>query len=381
MKLTKKLTLFLLLIGASLLLSGCTRASSLMNASSWPGLSVDDSTVYIAYGPSVLAIQDGKLLWRYPAEPDRNLAFFANPLVYGDTVYAGSYNNQLHLLNKDNGSLISTVVLSATKNKIISAPTVLEDTLLIPSSDATIYAFDPTNMTTPKWKIRLSNEIWSSPIEVGDEIYVFSLDKQLNVLNAETGALIRKMPVTGAVMGDMILHDNKLYFSTLAKQVSYYDIEKQEIVKLFDTDGEIWASPLIDDDRIIVADMLGNIYCNNIETGLSNWKIPASSQNVGIIATPVMLGDGNYLFAAEDGTLMLYDLDGKSVNTRATGSKILTTPHIQGDSVIVAFIPGEALLKSYSFDLKENWVYVEAVAAETAQTTEAAVQVTATPKK
>lgn len=379
MKPFKKILLYVLLTAASLLLTGCAGSSSLNNVSSWPGMSVDENTVYVAYASSVQAVSDGNLLWQYPTEANKGLTFYAEPLIYGDHIYAGSYNNQVHMLNKADGSLVSTVVLSPTKNKVLASPTVLEETLLVPSSDGTVYAFDPQNLSAPKWKTRLSNEIWGSPVEIGSEIYVSSLDKRLNVLDAESGALIKNSPVNGAVMGDLVIHDHKVYFGTLGNEVSYYDTEKKEIIKLFETESEIWGAPLIDGDRILAADMQGNIYCNDLETGASNWKISAAAgQGVGIIANPVLLGDGNYLFAAENGTLLLFDKDGKSVNTRTTGSAILTTPHVQGDNVIVAFIPGEALLKSYTFDLKENWVYTLAAPGPVA---EATAEPTATPVK
>jgi hypothetical protein len=49
---------------------------------------------------------------------------------------------------------------------------------------------------------------------------------------------------------------------------------------------------------------------------------------------------------------------------------MMTTPVIVGDSVITAMIPGDALLRAYTFDLKEDWWYAESTATSTENTPE-----------
>ena len=99
MKQNKILALVLVFL-CVMAVSACTRSNAMTGGSSWPGMTAEDGIVYTANGTFVEAIQDGKKLWSYPAEANNRLSFFAAPAVDESHVYAGSYDNQLFILNK-----------------------------------------------------------------------------------------------------------------------------------------------------------------------------------------------------------------------------------------------------------------------------------------
>ncbi len=384
MKNKKMLLLLLLITAGSLMLSGCASRAMLNNAFSWPGLSAEDDVAYVAYGNTVQAVAGGKALWKYPLEPDRGLMFFAAPAIDKDRIYAGSYSNEVHVLNKADGSFRAKIVLPSNKSKIVASPVITEEMLYIPSSNGTIYAYSLDNLNAEKWHAKLGNEVWSSPLPIGDELYVFSLDKHLNVLDIETGEIKKVLDVNGAVLSDPVKNGEKIYFTTFGKEVDSFDPASGEISKLFDTTGEAWAAPLIVDDLIIVADMAGNVYCHDLTSGASKWTLTnVTGEGKGVIANPLLLSDGNLLITTETGDLLVYDQDGKSVNTRSTKSKLLTSPVVMGDSVVTAVVPGDSLLRVYTFDLKEDWIYMDtAQSGQTPETnTESVPEATGTPAK
>ena len=65
-------------------LSAC--AGGVTTATSWPGLTVDDKYAYVAYNTQVYAVDlvNGTERWRYPAEPDNNVTFYADPTLSED---------------------------------------------------------------------------------------------------------------------------------------------------------------------------------------------------------------------------------------------------------------------------------------------------------
>src|SRR3990172_11257363 len=96
------------LIALSLWLAGCA-GGSLNAASGFPGLTSDGETAFLAYGPAIYAIDlgSGALRWRYPAEPQRDLSFFAPPVLGAENqLIVGDFTNNLHALDRRNGNLL-----------------------------------------------------------------------------------------------------------------------------------------------------------------------------------------------------------------------------------------------------------------------------------
>lgn len=359
-------TLFSILI--VLILSSCAGNSAMNNATSWPGLSAEDDILYVASSTSISAVREGVKLWSYPVPADNSLLFFAAPQVDDEKIYAGTYSNQVHVLNKEDGTLIQKIELPSPKHKIIASPVVADSNLLIPSSDGVIYAYALTDLSKPVWTARLTSEIWTSPVALNGHIVVASIDKKLNVLDHSDGKVLKTLDTNGAVMGGLVLGEDKIYFSTLAKEVSAFNPESGAIEPLLQTDGEVWAAPLVLEDRLIIADMAGNLYANDLQNGQSIWTLSnIFGDGSGAIAAPVALSDGNLLVIGENGDLLVYDADGKSAYTRSTKSKTLTTPVVLDDSVVVAFLNGDSLLRSYTLDLKENWLYSDVPVEEQAK--------------
>jgi len=384
MKRKKQFLLLLLMILTTMILSGCAGNSALSNAVSWPGLAADDETVYVAYTSSVQAVSNGKLLWRYPAEAQNGMMFFAAPTIYDGKIYAGTYQNEVHVLNQNDGTLITKISLETNKNKILASPVIADDMLFIASNNGSVYAYALDDLGVPVWQTDLSTEIWVSPFVSDGKVYVTTLDKRFLVLDEKTGSIEKTLSINGAVMGRLVLSDDRIYFGTLGKEVAYFNPTTQEIETVMQTNGEIWASPLIIGDKIIVADMAGYLYCNELETGKSVWQIKAvSTDKVGFIADPILLPNGNLLAVAEDGNLLVYDTDGKSVNSRLINGKTMSSPVVIGESFVTGLIPGDALLRSYTSDLKEDWWYAEPVQTTVVAPTSEVSQetVTETPAK
>ena len=90
MKLKRFFPILIFLI-LTLVLSSCTGGSGSFRATSWPGVTVDQDTVYVAYEQQVLAlrVKDGGLIWSYPAEPSARQLFYAPPAVSEDLLIVG----------------------------------------------------------------------------------------------------------------------------------------------------------------------------------------------------------------------------------------------------------------------------------------------------
>jgi len=359
MKKNKIILISGLVLLSVLLLSSCAGNSALNNATSWRGVTAEGNTIYAAYNSYVSAVEDGLKIWTYPAEADKSLSFYAAPLIDGDLLYVGTYHNQIHILNKNTGALVQKIELASSKSKIIASPVIDDGLLIIPSSDGAVSAYAVSDYSKPAWTIKLSSDVWTTPLVLDGKVYISSLDKKLNVIDLKTGELLSSVQTNGAIMDNLVYANQVIYFSTFGKEVLSFDPETGTTKTIIQTTGEIWAAPLVLDDRIIAADMQGNVYCSDLESGKSLWTLNnITGDGSAIIAAPEQLTNQNILISAENGDLFVYDLDGKSVGTRSTKLKTMSSPVVYDDSFVSAFIPGDSLLKSFSNDLKENWLYI-----------------------
>ena len=359
----KRNTLFALslIIFCVLAVSACTRSNALTGGSSWPGLTAEEDVVYTANGLFVEAVQDGKKLWSYPQEANNRLSFYAAPAVDETHVYAGTYANQLHIINKADGTLAASAEVGNNKNKIIASPIVEDGKVYVVSSGGMISCYTVNvsgEALTPNWQTTLSGEIWTKPAFYEGTLYVASMDKKMNLVDAATGELKQSF-ATGAMMDDPVLKDGKLYFSTLSKEVNEMDLATNEIRTILTADAEIWTAPLLIGDKLITADMNGYVYCVNIASGTVEWKTEKlTAERTGFIASPVLLDEETILLIDENGNIMTYDLNGKSIGQRSLSQSVFTTPAILANgSLAVVPVSEDGQIKAFTKDLKEDWVY------------------------
>lgn len=362
MKQNKMIALFLLML-CVLVLSACSSRSAMYNNQSWPGITADGDTVYSANGGLIEAVKDGSLLWSYPESANNRVSYYAAPAVDDNYVYAGTYTNRLHIINKEDGSLAADIEIGNNKNKVIASPLLTEDSVIVVSSGGMVSSYPiPASgeAVAPNWQTMLTGELWVKPVYYNGIVYIASMDKKMNQLDAGTGALKQSEVLSGAVMNDPILDDGKLYFSTLAKEVDEMDLASGEIRVLLTTEGEIWGSPLLMGDRLIAADMNGYVYCIDIKTAEPVWTTDKlTADKYGFVASPVALDDNTILLIDEKGETMTYDMDGKSVGQRTQDVTIYTTPAVlENGSFAVVPVTADGQIKAFTANLKEDWVFV-----------------------
>lgn len=362
MKNNKLLYLVLLLL-AAMAVSACSSRGALTGSTSWPGLTAEGSIAYTANGSFVEAVQDGEKLWSYPEPANNRLSFFAPPALDETHVYAGTYANQLHVLNKADGTLAASVEVGNNKNKIIASPIVVDGNVIVVSSGGMVSSYPTTfsgETLTPNWQTTLAGELWVKPVFHDGTLYIASMDKKMNLVDAATGVLKESFDISGAIMSDPVLSDGKLYFSTFAKEVEEMDLKTNERRVMLTTDGEIWASPLLMGDKLIAADMNGVVYCVDTATDELLWKTEKlTADKIGFIASPVALDESTFLLVDETGEIMTYDLDGKSIGQRTLSQSVCTMPFVlDNGSVAVLPVSADGQIKAFTPDLKEDWVYV-----------------------
>ena len=113
--------------------------------------------------------------------------------------------------------------------------------------------------------------------------------------------------------------------------------------------------------------MNGFVYCADIAAGTTVWSLDAVAEDKrGFIASPTALDSETILLVAENGEILTYDLEGKSIAQRTLGQTVYGTPVIlsNGNFAVVPLVDNDAQVKSYTKDLKEDWIFSRSAKTE-----------------
>ncbi len=304
-----------------------------------------------------------RMAWTFRCEDEIR----GTPTIENGRVYAGAYDNNLYVINADNGEFIWK---HATEGGIVSKPVIAEGQVIFGSEDSHLYAVsDSTGKLT--WSYPAEGPIRSSPVVVGDHVFFGADDGFLYMLNLvsnrlqwrfEAGAPIRSSPV---VAHDLIFFgtDEGDFFSlSLTGQIKWRTKAKRPIMctplvtkgtifytsldaMLYSLDARsgwlIWrfrmgkgsvSTPCIVDNFVIVGSADGNIYCVDAGNAREIWQFNADHQVSG---SPVIFKDSVYCGTAE-GTL--YCLEFRTGRLRwkyTTGGPITSSPIVYNDVLYV----------------------------------------------
>jgi outer membrane protein assembly factor BamB len=355
---------FLFFLLATFILSAC---SSINSNNNWPALTLDDGTLYLAYGAGVAAFdaESGTQLWTYPETPQGTLLFYAPPaagenqVVIGDYGVAGGFfapgvTVSVYGLDKNgNEQWRNADVLS---DRVAAGIVQNEDTVFVGTNDNFVYAMDANNGNI-KWSFEAGHSFYANLILEGDTLFAASLDKSLYALNADTGDVEWEHPFAGAIMNSPALAEDAIYVSSFNHILHRLDRASGETAWDFTTTGFLWAGPTLSGDKVLVGDLDGVLYSVSTETGEEVCSLATEAGSVQ--AAPIVVdGMAYFVLGALDaeegqnaGTLLAMDTETCtqqwSINTLYP---IFSKPVLVNDSI--AIVPSDPLpsILFYNFD-------------------------------
>lgn len=352
-----------------LLLAGCGGPSS-----SWPGIQVGDSTLYVADIDRVLAVEaaSGQERWRFPpqngaAGPCQGV-FHATPAVADGVVVVAAENpgtgeSRLCGLDRDAGALRWTYPPADQPplGPVFAGLVTDGGRVFVGTGDGFVLAIHPATGQA-LWRTRLPEagrgapRIWATPVLSDTLLLVGTMDHRVLALDAATGTLAWPAPfqARGAIAGALALDGEALYVGAFDDHLYALDPATGRERWRFKAGHWVWDGPAVAGDRLIVGDMSGQVFALDRE-GRPVWPRPFQA-NGPVRARPLVVADRVYV-ADEAGWLHLLNLaDGaklKSVNL-APG-RLLTPLVAVADRVVVVPTGGPFRLVAYHSDLREAW--------------------------
>jgi outer membrane protein assembly factor BamB len=352
---TKRLLLFSLFLLAALALSACGTQVPVNN---WPGLAADAEKAYVASGSFVYGVNlnTGAEVWRYPAEADGKLLFYANPVLTPDgQLLIGSAGHQADFVSIDpaTGRDKWAQPFAGAKGIWVAPPLVMNELIYAPNADGFLYVLD-TNGTLVD-QVELGGALWSAPVTDGTSIYVASLDHHLHIVDPRNLQSFKTVDLGGAIPGGVTINSEGVYAGTFASRLEFVTANGQH-QSLAEAEGWIWGAPTLDGETLYYADLEGNVYSFDLASTTMNWS--GVKPDGPIAASPLVIGDEIFV-ATESGTLVALDRDGK-FQSYEIGGKIYTTPVLVNDMILIAPYQADFALVALNPDGKQAWKFTPA---------------------
>lgn len=354
---TKKLTLFFLLVIGALLISACSgNRATVVNT--WPGLAGDDTHAYLATGAHVYAVDvnTGEEIWRYPAETDNDIVFYATPVITSDgqlLIGSEGKNHELVSINLETGKDNWAEPFSGAKGKWVASPLVFNDKIYAPNTDGFLYVLgmDGKQVADP---IELGGALWSAPVTDGTYIYVNSLDHHTHILNPETGELTTDpIDLGGAAPASPVVANDGIYVGSFASNIQYIKSTGESEVVASATNW-IWGTPTFSNDTLYYADLSGNLFSLDLKSNRQNWD---ALQPDGPVTASLLVADDQIYVATEAGSFIALSPNGEIVWEKTPGGKIYTNPILVNDLILVAPYQAEFALAAYDVAGKQAWTF------------------------
>lgn len=360
---SKHLLILIILLISSVVLSACAGGAATA-ASSWPDLTVDGETAFVAYNQHVYAIDlaTGTQKWRFPLEADNKISFYAAPVITPDgQLLVGGYDHVLYSLNPQTGT--ENWSFKNAKNRYIGSPLASEAGIFAPTADDNLYALD--NQGNARWSFATQGAQWAKPVSDPncECIYLPSMDHHLYAINAQTGAQEWKSEdLGGSVVGTpAYAPDDTLYIGTFNSEMLAIDANNGRIRWRVTTDGWIWGGPVLKDGALYFGDLSGAFYAMDAADGKVRWKIKPD----GPISQSPLLTEESIYFTTEAGSLYGVSYNGdirvnQPIACQPNGAcpKLHTSPVSAGDKILVAPTGVEQLLIALDANGEQIWSFI-----------------------
>jgi outer membrane protein assembly factor BamB len=274
------------------------------------------------------------LAWRFDASGEiTSSAAVSNGLIY----FTGR-RGDLYAVDAQSGEIRWQAHLG--DYILRSSPAVSGNTVFVTGG----YALFSFNATTGEelWKLPIQYAAQSSPTVAGSMVYVASQDGRLYAVDAATGAQQWSYNAEGIIFAAPAISGGVAYIGTDAGVLHAISLERGNFLWKAGIGGNLVASPAVSNGLVVVSARGEAVIALDIRDGKERWRYGISGRS------SVAISQGIVLAGSDDGGVHAIRLeDGQPVWLFPTGSEVLSSPVVVGNTVFIA-----SGLNLYAIDLQ-----------------------------
>jgi outer membrane protein assembly factor BamB len=341
-----RLVMILLFSLLAVVLTSCTGAGV---TNSWSGVTATEDLVYFSDGEAVYALRSdsGNTAWKYPEKANARRLFYAEPVLAGEQVIVVDYANTMASLNAQTG--IETWVFAGAKGRYIDSPLVLDNLIVAPNADYSLYAVDLSGKLV--WKFDTGHALWAKPATDGETLYFTSMDRTLYAVDAASGTLNWKKELHSSSVARVLLDNGTVYVGNLEGKLFAFNAADGSLVWEQQLGGGIWSAPLLHEGKLYIGDQTGRISILSSSDGKVEQFIETGS---AILGAGVALENG-VAFGNEEGSLVVIGFDGARLWTRSFDGNLYSNLQLNGDHILLSLTQGDKPLLAVDLNGNEIW--------------------------
>jgi outer membrane protein assembly factor BamB len=285
-----------------------------------------------------------EILYEYnPNKNDFGNEIYCAPIIIDKILYTVSWGGKISAIDINNFNIIWEQEIGVGS----SSPLIKGDNIYIGSNNG-LFAF---NKKTGEivWENNFVS-ISTKPAYSGNNLFCGSNDGNMYAFNSQNGDLKWTYQTDYEIYSSPIIKDNCLYFGSNDGFFYAVNIENKELIWKYKTDGPIDSSPVIINDDIVFGSWDSNLYSLNLLNGRLNWKF---STGWGIDSKPLYHDNKIYLGSEDNNFYSIDSETGKLTWMFSTNGGIKSSPAIYGNLIFFGSSDGKIYaLDSLTGDLK-----------------------------
>jgi eukaryotic-like serine/threonine-protein kinase len=213
---------------------------------------------------------------------------WSTPSAENGIVYIGSFDKNVYALDAASGA---KKWIFATGGAIVATPIVADGRVYIASLDRHIYALD-ANSGNLIWQFpsdssstQPQNWFWATPLLINNQIFAPNMDGNVYILNAQDGAVVSE-PVSfgSSIASSPVIVGNKIFLSTETGKLYSLDTTTKAPYLIKDLTTEI-RSPLFVLNDLVYIHSIDKIYQYDFESNDSPKEIGTNNSTVTSTST------------------------------------------------------------------------------------------------
>ena len=281
-------------------------------------------------GPaSVVLPRPPRVLWSFQTEEEVR----STPAISHDTVYVGSYDNNLYAINRETGKMRWKY---SSEGGVCSAPALWRHLVIFGSEDFNVYGIESTS-GKEVWRYRTWHHVRSSPRVFDDKLYIGSDDGHMHFIDPRHGRSLQRFRTFREVQSSAAYANGVVFFGSNDEYFYAVDALTAEVKWKYRTQGPIISSPAVADGYVYFGSMDFAVYALEVKSGWQAWREPTDKF---VIGSPLVVGDRLYI-GSTDKHLHCFDRrTGKLIWKYPAGQQVNSTPAFANGRIYFGCIDG-----------------------------------------